>query len=301
MNAWRPLFDSLSLWERVGVRALGPLFLRCWLFVRRSRDVRPAAHLLSFASPKESRQRKGDPAVCDPPLRYGRPAPRRCRGALQNSLRASRCARTAAASQITKQLLPHAAQLPPRRRRVAGASRRDGRGRAIASLGSVQHEPLRGSVLLPLPLGEGRGEGTGRWMRRAVPRPRALTPTLFQREREQNQGEGQGCAAALLTLVPSVCAEERSGWRIKGRACLSEASLRGPRQPRAPQVARSEAEGRRQRGRLSLLTFFGETKKVRPPPGGIPGSCASSGSKAKTMPTPRTTRPGQFFIEATGS
>jgi hypothetical protein len=30
------------------------------------RDVRPTAHSLSFASPKESKQRKGDPAVCDP-------------------------------------------------------------------------------------------------------------------------------------------------------------------------------------------------------------------------------------------
>ena len=28
--------------------------------------MRPAAHSLSFASPKESKQRKGDPAVCDP-------------------------------------------------------------------------------------------------------------------------------------------------------------------------------------------------------------------------------------------
>ncbi|MNV59676.1 hypothetical protein D3C71_1521120 [compost metagenome] len=31
------------------------------LFEGGGRDVRPAAHLLSFASPKESRQRKGDP------------------------------------------------------------------------------------------------------------------------------------------------------------------------------------------------------------------------------------------------
>jgi len=159
--------------------------------------VRPAAHLLSFASPKESRQSsrsgtpltsqsevmwwpKGDPAGCDPPLRCGRPAPRRCRGALQNSLRASRCARTAAASQMTKQLLPRAAQLPPRHRHVAGASRRDPPERAIASLG-----------------------------------PRKKIE------------EGQGCAAALLTpvpRVPSVCAEERSGWRIRARDCLSEAS-----------------------------------------------------------------------------
>ncbi len=40
------------------------------------RDVRPTAHLLSFASPKESKQRKGDPAVCDPgaPGAPGQPA-----------------------------------------------------------------------------------------------------------------------------------------------------------------------------------------------------------------------------------
>ena len=36
------------------------------------REVRPAAQLLSFASPKESNQRKGDPTVCGPSgnLRY---------------------------------------------------------------------------------------------------------------------------------------------------------------------------------------------------------------------------------------
>ncbi|PNG47522.1 hypothetical protein WDL1CHR_05847 [Variovorax sp. WDL1] len=57
----------------------------------------------------------------------------------------------------------------------------------------------------------------------------------------------------------------------QGRACLSEASLRGPREERAPQVARSEAQGRGQWGRLSLVTFFGETKKVTRPPGRNPG------------------------------
>ncbi|BCO28272.1 hypothetical protein MIZ03_3172 [Rhodoferax lithotrophicus] len=34
----------------------------------------PAGDSLSFASPKESKQRKGDPAVCVPSLRYGQPA-----------------------------------------------------------------------------------------------------------------------------------------------------------------------------------------------------------------------------------
>ena len=39
---------------------------RCALVEGGGRGVRPAAQWLSFASPKESHQRKGDPAVCDP-------------------------------------------------------------------------------------------------------------------------------------------------------------------------------------------------------------------------------------------
>jgi hypothetical protein len=75
-----------------------------------------------------------------------------------------------------------------------------------------------------------------------------------------------------LTLVPSGCAEERRRKRDKGRSCLSEASSADPRFLRAPQVARSEAEGHRQRGRLLLLTFLGETRKVSRPPGRDPAN-----------------------------
>jgi len=181
----------------------------------------PGGGLTFFASPKKvSKERR--PCWLRP-LRFatGRPAPRRCRGALQNSLRASRCARTAAASQITKQLLPHAAQLPPRHRRVAGASRRDF-GRAIASLGL------------------------------------------------QSQAQGQGCAAALLTLsrVPSVCAEERSGWRIRARDCLSEASS-----SETPPAASTAGCPQRSGGTQTVgspflcLLSFGEAKESRSPAG----------------------------------
>ena len=38
------------------------------------RDVAPAGESLSFASPKERNQRKGDPTGCVPPLRSGQPA-----------------------------------------------------------------------------------------------------------------------------------------------------------------------------------------------------------------------------------
>ena len=75
------------------------------------------------------------------------------------------------------------------------------------------------------------------------------------------------CVGPAVEAPPSTAAQAD-----KGRACLSEASLRGPRLTRAPQVARSEAEGHAQWGRLSLVTFFGETKKVTRPPGRIPGS-----------------------------
>ncbi|PNG47357.1 hypothetical protein WDL1CHR_05682 [Variovorax sp. WDL1] len=70
----------------------------------------------------------------------------------------------------------------------------------------------------------------------------------------------------------------------QGRACLSEASLRGPREKRAPQVARSEAEGHAQWGRLSLVTFFGETKKVTRPPGRTPGSGLNPSAPYKQNP-----------------
>ena len=50
------------------------------------RDVRPAAHLLFFASPKKSRQKKGDPTCRVPSLRCGQPAMLGHGAALRNSL-----------------------------------------------------------------------------------------------------------------------------------------------------------------------------------------------------------------------
>ncbi len=60
-------------------------------FLSRGRDIRPAADSLSFASPKESKQRKGDPTVCVPPLRCGQPAVLDSGGGPQNSLRSNSC------------------------------------------------------------------------------------------------------------------------------------------------------------------------------------------------------------------
>ena len=84
---------------------------------RREPGLGPAADSLFFASPKKSKQKKGDPAVCDPcgaNLRRGGCGVRRgTRYAL------ARCARTTTASQITKHAREgaHATPQTPRRRR----------------------------------------------------------------------------------------------------------------------------------------------------------------------------------------
>jgi hypothetical protein len=73
--------------------------------------------------------------------------------------------------------------------------------------------------------------------------------------------------------LPSGCAEERSVSRIRARSCLSEASSARTRETRAPLVARSEAKGRRQWGRLFFGYFLlARQKKVTAPPGAHPGS-----------------------------
>ena len=70
----------------------------------------------------------------------------------------------------------------------------------------------------------------------------------------------------------------------QGCACLSEASLRRPRPTRAPQVARSEAEGHSQQGRLSFGYFsLAKQRKVARLPGRDPAchadQCVTGQSK----------------------
>ncbi|VTU36611.1 hypothetical protein RA8CHR_05523 [Variovorax sp. RA8] len=92
---------------------------------------------------------------------------------------------------------------------------------------------------------------------------------LFQASRSEAVG---GRAKQWPVPYPLCACRGAELFADQGRACLSAASLRGPREKRAPQVARSEAKGLAQWGRLSLVTFFGETKKVTRPPGRNPGS-----------------------------
>ena len=65
------LIVSWFVFSRLGLGGpMGP----CAFAEGGSRVFAPAGDLLSFASPKESKQRKGDPTVCVPALRFGQPA-----------------------------------------------------------------------------------------------------------------------------------------------------------------------------------------------------------------------------------
>ena len=72
--------------------------------------------------------------------------------------------------------------------------------------------------------------------------------------------------------IPSGCAEERSGSRIRARPCLSEASLGG-----TPRNASTAGCPKRSVGTQTVgspffcLRFFGEAKKSRSPAGARPG------------------------------
>ena len=67
----------------------------------------------------------------------------------------------------------------------------------------------------------------------------------------------------------------------QGRSCLSEASSADPLRSRAPQVARSEAKGRKQQGRLFFAYFLlAKQKKVSRPPGRDPASAPRQGHPA---------------------
>ena len=92
---------------------------------RREPGLGPAADSLFFASPKKSKQKKGDPAVCDPcgaNLRRGVCGVRRgTRYAL------ARCARTTTASQLTRHARSdahaHPATAPPQAQPDGGGER----------------------------------------------------------------------------------------------------------------------------------------------------------------------------------
>ena len=237
-------------------------------------------------SHKKSRQKKCAPLAVS--LRFAAGslrcscAGRRCR---TRFVRFALAAQTAAANQFTKRACFAA---PAPRPALLGTARRGVKFiRAIASLGPRLGGAAasRGEVLLPLPLGRAWGEGNPSDQ---IHRGRLSSPPSPSGGRSPTEAERSDGPNSALT--PSGCAEERSGRGarmqrsmhslgaltrcrcLSGESAANQASSAAAPRLRAPQVARSEAEGRNQWGRLSFAYFsLGEQRKVGAPPGAHPG------------------------------
>jgi len=166
-----------------------------------------------YTSPKESRQRKGDPTVCDPPLRYGQPAVLAFRGVSQNSLRSNSCE-------------------PLSAKRCAPRRSQRGVTRAVAALG--------------------RGYPTGlrfarpRWKKTQGPRARTshtrtrhgaltLVPSGCAEERRRKRDQGRSCLSGAQRsefcgppLSPSTagCPQRSGGTQTAGSPSFAYFSWR---------------------------------------------------------------------------
>ena len=210
-----------------------------------SRVIAPAGDSLSFASPpggrpKESKQRKGDPKSATPSLCEGAT----CVGVVAGcaaeltALRSS-FVQTAAASQMTKhgRTCAHATPQPPRcRRSHRGGSR-------------TAKQPHGSSLRSTRP--------------RSCPTPAAADSARCSRLRawaERSNGPN-GCPLP----IPSVCAEERSGQRIRARDCLSAASLSETPLDASTAGCPKRSAGTQTVGSPSFAFFWGWNVSTREP------------------------------------
>ena len=219
----------------------------------RSREFAPAGESLSFASPKESNQRKGDPTGRVPPLRYG----------------SLRCSLFAGSAQ-TRFAQTRAALIREKLRSSATA---------------------RGELEFNAPWRVLVWEGPVRALRvlahAAYAHAHAHAQALFQASRS----EAVGRRAQRWPVPPPLCAcrgaqlQAEKGPRVFERSEFA----RTPPEASTAGCPGAERRGHAQWGRLSLVTFFGETKKVTHPPGRHPGS--SFGTSAKTHQVPGAPTP----------
>ncbi len=253
--------------------------------------MRPAAHLPSFASSKEGRPRKDDPAA-RVPLAGGEGAACDARswGAPRNSLRSSNSAQTSAASQMTKRVCP-SAHAPPQLLRFSARS--EGGGSGLHS----GHCFARPVVL--------------RCARLAM----AAAPPVGSAQRDPTPGAAAKQQPSVTPLpTPAGCAEKRRSWggrvcrrthtlrRLARRCCLSRVHPQGERREfsdahprfehrRLPPFARQGERGTQTGGRLLFGDFLLATQeKVTAPPGAHPGLRPSSRHAATTNKNPSPTK-----------
>ena len=199
--------------------------------------MRPAAHSLSFASPKESKQRKGDPKSATPSLALrGKPGAWRLRGVPQNSLRAgalrsNNCGKSNNDACALRRAC-HPASTPPQAQ-PQGVEQPD-TGHRCARPGAARREA-------PAPIEAERSDGPCR------------PPSLLAVPRSAVHGVGMGALAPMLReLIRRGCLNE-----ARQRAVSSTAHpMREHR--RLPVAKRRDTDSR---VAFSLLTFFWRSKR----------------------------------------
>ena len=133
----------------------------------------------------------------------------------------------------------------------------------------------------------------------AVPNARHLRP---QDGAERSNGP-DGCWLFGCSAPHPLCMRRGAqrpadqGSRLSERSAAQRVRAR-PRWTRAPQVARSEAQGRRQWGRLLLPSFLGDARKEGAPPGAYPGTRPWHRHTAQSASNPqlRQTQPQRLKV-----
>jgi hypothetical protein len=209
-------------------------------------------------------KRKGDPTCCVPTLRYGQPAVLGPAG-VSLELATLHFAQTIA--------IPD-----PSGPALLGASRRGGRRNTNTPIPNIKQPKTE--LRIPEETRTRRGE--------------SLLVFVF------------GIWSPLpFPIAPCGCAEARRFKRIRDRDCLSRRRVRArPRLNRAPQVARSEAKGRRNQGRLFFGDFLlAKQKKVtccrQPRPAALSSERTAEAGKASTS-SARTVGSGLRYLSPNG-
>ncbi len=242
----------------------------CCAFASRGRDVRPAAHLLSFASPKESRQRKGDPGVCVP-LRPGGAKGAAC-GARVRGGAVELASRWRAAlghprrvRSRSRRVLRHAC--PPRTLRSSAQTQGWG-----AADGPLLRSALGARVLRTAHPEVGRVRG---WHRPSA----AMACLLGGRAQRWPESLPSGCAWGAQGAGWRACRRTRPHRELICRGCLNGARQRAvsstahpaPEHPRLPRSPRGRTGSQTAGSPFLWLLSFGEAKESDSAAGPRPG------------------------------
>ena len=169
---------------------------------------------------------------------------------------------------------------------VCDPSLRYGQPAVLASGGSrrTRFAQTAAALLPPAPalLGTARGGQTGQLALRALQYPGSC---FAHRRRAQRSP----CGPSEATARPKPLWLCRGAQRQAGKASqlFERSEFCDARLLRAPQVARSEAQGHRQRGRLFFAYFLlAKQKKVGAPPGAHPGQQPTQCQQSSKSPSP---------------